>query len=271
MFGTRVFFALCLLAALALLIILPELGGAFAARAVPDDAARGFALWRAFDCAGCHTLDGQGGAYAPDLTRIYGARGEGYLREFLINPGAFHPNAIRIMPRLGLTNAEMGDVLAFLKWVDEQVTAFPPRPINIRGGVIDGALGEASPIDGSATGSSPDGVVIDGANTGSAPDDPVAAGRFWIARPPANCVTCHSLQPDVVLVGPSLAGVATRAASRVAGLTAEEYLRQSILDPGAYVVAGFPDAMARNLGEVLNSQQIGEILAFLLSQTEAAP
>jgi nitric oxide reductase subunit C len=110
--------------------------------------------------------------------------------------------------------------------------------------------------------------VVVGGSTGDTPDDPVAAGRYWIARPPANCVTCHSLQPDVVLVGPSLAGVATRAAARVPGMSAEEYLRQSILDPGAYVVAGFPDAMARNLGEVLNSQQISEIIAFLLTQTE---
>src|SRR5690349_15915601 len=100
--GTRVFFAFCLLVALALVVVLPALGGAFASHAIPDDAARGFSLWRAYDCAGCHTLGGQGGVYAPDLTRIYSARGEAYLREFLINPGAFHPNAIRLMPRLGL-------------------------------------------------------------------------------------------------------------------------------------------------------------------------
>jgi nitric oxide reductase subunit C len=253
--GTRIFFALCLLVALALVIVLPALGGAFATRAIPDDAARGFSLWRAHDCAGCHTLGGQGGAYAPDLTRIYSARGEAYLREFLINPGAFHPDAIRLMPRLDLTSAETGDVLAFLKWADEQITAFPPRPIHVSGGLPEAF---AAPPDSASA-------------SADTPSDPVAAGRFWIARPPANCVTCHSLQPDVVLVGPSLAGVATRAASRVQGMSAKDYLRQSILDPGAYVVEGFPDAMARNLGEVLNSQQISEIIAFLLTQTETAP
>ena len=35
---------------------------------------------------------------------------------------------------------------------------------------------------------------------------------------------------------PSLAGVGTRAADRVPGMTAEEYLRESILYPSAYVV-----------------------------------
>ena len=79
----------------------------------------------------------------------------------------------------------------------------------------------------------------------------------------------HSLQPDVVIVGPSLAGIATRAVERVPGMSAEDYLRQSILDPSTFVVEGFPDAMARNLGEVLSSQQVSEIIAFLLAQTEA--
>ncbi|MFN8562465.1 MAG: hypothetical protein U0703_12800 [Anaerolineae bacterium] len=51
-----------------------------------------------------------------------------------------------------------------------------------------------------------------------------------------------------MIVGPSLDGVATRADSRVAGMSAGEYFRTSILDPGAFVVPGFPDAMARNLG-----------------------
>ena len=97
------------------------------------------------------------------------------------------------------------------------------------------------------------------------PSDPVAAGHYWFSRPPANCATCHSLEPDVVIVGPSLAGVASRAGSRVAGLSAEQYLRTSILDPGAFVVPGFRDAMARNFGEVLNTDQINDIIAFLMT------
>ena len=57
-----------------------------------------------------------------------------------------------------------------------------------------------------------------------------------------NCTGCHSTGGKTV-VGPGLAGVADRAATRVAGLSAEEYLEQSLRKPGAFVVDGFPMVM----------------------------
>lgn len=82
----------------------------------------------------------------------------------------------------------------------------------------------------------------------------------------AGCRICHSLQPGVVIVGPSLAGIATRAATRVPGLSAEEYIRQSILEPDAYVVPGFPPGqMVQNLGEILTPEQIDDLVAFLMT------
>jgi ferredoxin/coenzyme F420-reducing hydrogenase delta subunit/cytochrome c551/c552 len=82
----------------------------------------------------------------------------------------------------------------------------------------------------------------------------------------AACRICHSLQPDVTLVGPSFAGVATRAATRVPGMTAEEYLYQSITDPDAYVVEGFPAGeMVPNLAEILTEEQIRDLIAFLMT------
>jgi len=69
-----------------------------------------------------------------------------------------------------------------------------------------------------------------------------------------------------VLVGPSLAGVATRAQTRVPGLSAEAYLRQSILDPNAYVVEGFAEGqMLTNLGEILTPGQVDDLVAYLLA------
>ena len=80
----------------------------------------------------------------------------------------------------------------------------------------------------------------------------------------AGCRICHSLEPGVVLVGPSFAGVASRAAERIPGMTTEEYLRQSILDPDAYVVEGFPAGqMVPNLDETLSEEQIEDLVAFL--------
>ena len=82
----------------------------------------------------------------------------------------------------------------------------------------------------------------------------------------AGCQICHSLRPDVQLVGPSLAGVATRAETRVPGLTAEAYLMQSLVDPDAYVVAGFqPGQMRPDLAETLSQQELDDLVAFMLT------
>jgi len=81
-----------------------------------------------------------------------------------------------------------------------------------------------------------------------------------------GCHICHSLQPDVVIVGPSLAGIATRAAGRIPGMSAEEYIRQSILQPNAYVVPGFPSGvMPPDFSEILTPEQIDDLVAFLLT------
>jgi ferredoxin/cytochrome c551/c552 len=82
----------------------------------------------------------------------------------------------------------------------------------------------------------------------------------------AGCRICHSLDPDETLVGPSFAGIATRAAERVPGMLAEEYLRQSIIDPDAYVVEGYPSGlMVPNLAETLSDAQIDDLVAFLMT------
>ena len=81
-----------------------------------------------------------------------------------------------------------------------------------------------------------------------------------------GCRVCHSLDPGVVIIGPSFDGVATGAVTRVPGLTAEEYLRESIVDPDAYVVDGFDaGVMLQNLGETLTEEQVGNLVAFLLT------
>ncbi|HNB51985.1 MAG TPA: cytochrome c, partial [Anaerolineales bacterium] len=81
-----------------------------------------------------------------------------------------------------------------------------------------------------------------------------------------GCNTCHSLTPDTVVVGPSLAGVATRAETRVDGVSAEDYIRQSILEPDAYVVEGFqPGVMVQVWAEKLTPEQVDNVVAYLLT------
>ena len=80
-----------------------------------------------------------------------------------------------------------------------------------------------------------------------------------------NCAGCHALQPDTIVIGPSLIGVATRAETRVDGYDARAYLETSILNPGAYVVDGFSDVMPKNFAKDLTSADFDAIVAFLLT------
>jgi cytochrome c2 len=81
----------------------------------------------------------------------------------------------------------------------------------------------------------------------------------------SRCAHCHALEPETVLVGPSLAGVANRASNQRQGSTAEEYLEESILYPKAYIVEGFTDAMPANFGKELTLEELNALVAFLLS------
>lgn len=80
-----------------------------------------------------------------------------------------------------------------------------------------------------------------------------------------NCATCHSTKPDTVIVGPSLAGVATRAETRIDDLNAREYIHQSIVKPSAYVVDGFANLMPTKFGTSLSGEQLDALIAYLLT------
>jgi cytochrome c551/c552 len=82
-----------------------------------------------------------------------------------------------------------------------------------------------------------------------------------------GCVTCHSMEPDVVLVGPSHNGVGARAATYVDGVSAEEYLMESITEPDAHLVEGFAAGiMYQNYAAELDQSDIDDLVAFLLTK-----
>jgi len=82
-----------------------------------------------------------------------------------------------------------------------------------------------------------------------------------------GCVACHSLVPNVRVVGPSLAGVATRAPTRKTGYTAQMYLYESITEPNAYVVDTFPSGvMPQDFRKRLKPQDLADLIAFFMTQ-----
>jgi mono/diheme cytochrome c family protein len=81
-----------------------------------------------------------------------------------------------------------------------------------------------------------------------------------------GCITCHSLEPGVILIGPSVAGIASRAGSMVSGLSAEEYLKQSIVDPNAYLVPGYPqDTMPPVWRDRLSEKQVDDLVSYQMT------
>lgn len=81
-----------------------------------------------------------------------------------------------------------------------------------------------------------------------------------------GCVTCHSLEEGVTLVGPPHAGVGARAGTLVEGMSAEEYLRESILEPDAHIVDGFsPGVMYQNYANELTEEEVDALVAYMLT------
>lgn len=236
----HLWFVLMVLALVPVIVIF--MGQELGAEPLPEDAAQGYEVWQQVRCESCHTLFGYGGAYAPDLTQIYSQRGAEYLREFIVNPAAFHPDQ-RVMPRFNLTRTQTDNLIALLRWAAEDAPAKDWSPNMLL-------------VSGSGAGG------FSGAGQAAADDSPVARGRQIYGQ---RCASCHSLEADVVIIGPTFHGIAERAATRVEGQSARDYLRDSILYPGDFLVEGFPDVMQKNFAEVMSSADVDAVLDFMLT------
>jgi nitric oxide reductase subunit C len=229
------------------------------AEALTPAVSRGLAVWGRYNCENCHTLLGEGAYFAPDLTKIVQQRGSGYLAQFLHDPSRFYSEERdrRLMPTLGLSEAEIADVIEFLGWVGNiDTNGWPPRPILVAGVAVRGLPG------------------VSGTEQTS---DPVTRGKALFNGAGA-CAGCHSIAPGLTLVGPSLDGVDGRASERTASADyrgaahdADGYLRESILEPSAYVVPGNPifagpngqSLMPPDYGQRLDPEQIDDLVAYL--------
>jgi cytochrome c oxidase subunit 2 len=93
--------------------------------------------------------------------------------------------------------------------------------------------------------------------------DPIERGKQLYRQ--RSCATCHQLAGDGATVGPPLTHIGTVAETRKAGTSGEDYVRQSILDPGAYIVPGFPDTMPRGLTRGMSQEDFDDLVRYLLT------
>ena len=104
------------------------------------------------------------------------------------------------------------------------------------------------------------------ANNAGLAEDGESLFKKTVLGTSAGCATCHSTEPGTIIVGPSLAGIGTLAAQRVEGISAEEYLRQSITEPDAYLLEGYPKGvMPSKYATDLSPEEIDGLTAYLLT------
>ena len=96
---------------------------------------------------------------------------------------------------------------------------------------------------------------------GEAPaTEPVARGRQVYRA--LDCGKCHHVAGEGGRLGPELTHIGTVAAERRPGAAAE-YLRQSLTEPGAYIVPGQHDTMPRGLVLGLSQADLDALVAYL--------
>jgi nitric oxide reductase subunit C len=94
---------------------------------ITDAVARGKHVWERNDCIGCHTILGEGAYFAPELGNVYKRRGGEFIKAWIKAQPTKIPGR-RQMPQFNLTDQELDDLVAFLKWTSEVNTSnWPPN------------------------------------------------------------------------------------------------------------------------------------------------
>ena len=183
-------------------------------------------------CGSCHTLSraGTAGTTGPSLdTAFQTALADGIDRDTIqgvVHGQILHPNIESQMPAKLVTGGDATDVAAYVGYAAA------------RKGDDTGALATAG---------------LAQAKTGD---------QIFTA---AGCAGCHTFGPagSNGTIGPSLDELKTQAGNIEPGKSAEEYVRESLEDPGAFIVQGFPNAMPSFKGR-LSDEQIQALIDYLL-------
>jgi len=94
---------------------------------ITDSVIRGKHIWEKNDCVGCHTLLGEGAYFAPELGNVYKRRGGEFIKGWIKAMPTGAPGR-RQMPQFNLTDQELDDMVAFLKWTSEiNTNNWPPN------------------------------------------------------------------------------------------------------------------------------------------------
>ncbi len=245
------------------------------------------------NCASCHGRNGQGSGRAPALNNPRLFNGErlaevgwsGGLYDYVENAiSAGRPNSSaywpEAMPTWGqefggpLRADQVQDLTRFvMNW---EVTALDQaNPPEVLQDFILPGIREEGDLQIMSSGQ-PVGLAVSFADL---PAGDPGRGEALYDSNELGCASCH----EGGIVAPITEGTATRAAERVAaipelaGITVEQYLVESILQPNAYLVPNEGSAiyssngisvMQQNYSDRIDAQDLADLVAYLLQQTQ---
>lgn len=99
--------------------------------------------------------------------------------------------------------------------------------------------------------------------------DPVARGRMLFHA--KGCIACHSKLDEPEAngnVGPDLTGLFARADARRPGMSAQDYIRESIRTPSAFVVPGYEGGTFGMPDLGLADDEIDALIAYFIATTQ---
>ena len=98
------------------------------AEAITPAVINGKNLWETRNCIGCHTLLGEGAYFAPELGNVYKRRGPDFIKTWIRDMSPSGVPGRRQMPQFNFTEAQLNDLVEFLRWTGNVNTEkWPPN------------------------------------------------------------------------------------------------------------------------------------------------
>lgn len=136
--------------------------------------------------------------------------------------------------------------------------------------ILSAACGGAAPAP-TATTAPPQATTAPVATTAPPPGNGGDVDGQAIFLGKGICATCHTIEGvSEALIGPDLTHIGTDAATRQPGVSARDYLTESIREPEAFVAEGVeratPGLMTTALTANLSDSEVSALVEFLLAQ-----